>query len=105
VKTAAILCAVLGCVLAGCGGGADWTKAGSDEATAVREYQDCRDLAGTAVRTDEDIDQDILATRQNDWQRGGFVRLGTQTMHEQTRDRAAAIVARCMAAKGFTRAP
>ena len=38
-------------LLAGCGGGGDWTKAGGDEAAAAREYQGCRALAGTVVNT------------------------------------------------------
>ena len=96
-------CATLALLLlAGCGGAGEWTKAGGDEAAASREYQDCRALAGDAVRTDADIDQDILATRQSDWQRAGVVRQQTRVMQEQTRDRSAAILESCMKAKGFS---
>ena len=62
---------------------------------------DCRGLAGSAVRIDADIDQDILATRQEDRQRAKVFRLQTETNREHTRDRAAAIVDTCMRAKGF----
>jgi hypothetical protein len=89
-------------LLAACGGTGDWMKAGGDEAAAARDYADCRALAGGAVRTDADIDQDILATRQSDWQRAGVVRQQTRIMHEQTRDRADAIIGSCMKAKGFS---
>jgi hypothetical protein len=89
-------------LLAGCGGSGDWTKTGGDEGSAAREYADCRALAGDAVRTDADIDQDILATRQSDWQRAAVVRQQTRVMQEQTRDRAAAIIESCMKAKGFS---
>lgn len=102
MTAAKALCVLLGFALAGCGGGGNWTKAGLDEAASAREYQDCQDLAGTAVKTDADIDQDILATRDTDRQRSGVVRAQTQTTHDQTRDRAGAIVARCMKAKGFS---
>ena len=88
--------------LAGCAGAGDWVKSGTDQAAAGREYQDCRELADTAVRTEADIDQDILATRQTDWQRAGVVRTQTRLMHEQTGDRAAAIVDSCMKAKGYS---
>ena len=88
--------------LAGCASAGDWAKPGMDQAAAGREYQDCRDLADTAVRTEADIDQDILATRQTDWQRAGVVRTQTRVMHEQTRDRATAIVDSCMKAKGYS---
>ena len=88
--------------LAGCAGAGDWVKPGSDQATAGGDYQECRELADTAVRTEADIDQDILATRQTDWQRAGVVRTQTRVMHEQTRDRATAIVDSCMKAKGYS---
>lgn len=96
---------LLGMLAAGCAGGGGWAKAGADEAAIASAYDDCRAMADTAVRTDADIDQDILATRQTDWQRAGIVRLQTRTMQEQTRDRGAAIVDSCMRAKGFARAP
>jgi hypothetical protein len=91
--------------LIGCGGRADWAKAGADEATVAGEYQDCLGLAGGAVKTDADIDQDILATRGDDWRRGGVGRVQTQTMREHTRERGAAIIDACMRSKGFARVP
>jgi len=96
------LCGALVLLLAGCGGAADWAKPGADDSAATAAYQDCRGLAGSAVQTDADIDQDILATRQGDWQRAGVVRQQTQIMHEQTRDRAASIIESCMKAKGYS---
>jgi hypothetical protein len=92
-------------LLTACSGGGDWVKPGADESAAARDYEECRDLAASAVRTQGDIDQDIAATRGEDRQRSSVVRLQAQTSREQTRDRAAAIVARCMAAKGFAPAP
>ena len=94
--------ALLMLMLAGCAGGSDWAKPGMDQAAAGRDYQDCRELADTAVKTSADIDQDILATRQNDWQRAGVVRTQTRVMHEQTGDRATAIIDSCMKAKGYS---
>ena len=91
----------LALLLAGCAAAGGWSKTGADAATAAREYQDCRALAQTAVKTDADIDQDILATRLGDRQRAGGVRAETQTMQEHTGGRANAIVAACMHAKGF----
>ena len=99
------LCAMLTLALAACSGSSDWAKAGADEAAVARDYEDCRDLAATAVRTDAAIDQDIAATRNDDRQRAGVVRAQTRTMGEHTRDRADAIITRCMRAKGFTQPP
>ncbi|MGC2411142.1 MAG: hypothetical protein WA459_00365 [Stellaceae bacterium] len=99
-------------LLAGCAGvegwikpvwtNADWSKPGADAATTASEYQDCRGVAGTAVKIDADIDQDIQAIRPNDLQRSGAFRAAAQTMQEHTTNRAGAIIGACMRAKGFT---
>jgi len=98
-------CRLLGLVLllAGCAAAGNWTKPGADAAATARDYEDCRDLAATAVKTDADIDQDISATRGSDWQRAGVGRAETRTMQDHTRDRAAAIIDSCMRAKGFAK--
>jgi hypothetical protein len=95
--------AVVLLLAAGCSGGSgDWAKLGADDAAAAAAYQDCRGLSDTAVETDRAIDQDILASRQDDWQRASVVRTQTRVMHEHTRDRAASIIDSCMKGKGFS---
>jgi hypothetical protein len=96
----------LALVLAGCAGAGgwakpNWTRAGADEASAAREYEECRAMAATAVKTDADIDQDIAATRGDDRQRAQVFRRQIEIGREHTRDRAASIVDACMRAKGF----
>jgi hypothetical protein len=95
------LSAILALLLAGCAASGGWTKPGADAAATQRDYQDCRDLAAAAVKPEADINQDIQATHQTDWQRGDLGRVEAEAMHQGTRDRAAAIVASCMRAKGF----
>ena len=97
--------AVVLLLIAGCASSGDWGKPGADDAAAAAAYQDCRGLADTAVETDRAIDQDILASRQNDWERASVVRTQTRVMQEHTRDRAAAIVDSCMKGKGFRAKP
>lgn len=92
--------ALTGCV--GAGGG--WAKPGADAAAVEAAYQDCRAAAADAVGPEVGIDQDILVSRQADWQRSQIGHLEAARVHEETRDRAAAIVASCMQAKGFSRA-
>ena len=92
-------------LLAGCSGAGAWTKPGIAEGAIARDYQDCRALADSAVRVEADIDQDVAATRAEDRQRAAAVRADTQAMHDSTGARAAAIIDRCMEAKGFSRAP
>ena len=93
----------LALALAGCAGAGNWTKAGADDAASARDYQECRAMALAAVKTDADIDQDILATRHDDRQRASVFRLQGEAMREHTTDRAAAIVDSCMQAKGFAK--
>jgi len=93
-------------LLGGCSSGAgEWTKPGADEATVAQVYRSCRSLSEETVGPEIGINQDILATRGTDWQRSQVRTLQTRSMTESTRDRAAAIVASCMAARGFQRAP
>ena len=91
-------------LLAGCAAAGGWAKPGADEAATARELGDCRAMAASAVKSDADIDQDILATRQDDWRRASRLRLRSETMYEHTGDRAAAIVTACMRARGFAEA-
>jgi hypothetical protein len=93
-------------LLGGCASGAaEWTKPGADEVAAAQAYRSCRELADARIGPEIGINQDILATRGTDWQRSQVGNLATRTMTEMTRDRAAAIVASCMNAYGFQRAP
>ena len=84
---------------------AGWNKPGADAAATETVYRDCRAQTGTAVRTDVDIDQDISAARASDLQHSSIVRQQSQDLSDDNRDRDDAILASCMQAKGFTRAP
>jgi hypothetical protein len=88
----------------GCAGTPAWTKAGSDAADTQRAYRDCLDMAGTAVMTEADIDEDIAATRGADLQRAMAVRVEAQDTRQHTTQRGEAIVAACMKAKGYNSA-
>ena len=92
-------------ILAACSGSAagGWVKAGADEAQTARAYRDCAALTDTATRTDADIEQDIAASRASDLQHSAILREHARTTRESNRDRADALLASCMQAKGFTR--
>lgn len=92
-------------LLAGCSSAGEWMKPGADASTVAAAYRGCRGLAETAVAPEIGIDQDILATRGNDWQRAQTGRVATSSLKESTRSRAGSIVDSCMHAKGFTRTP
>jgi hypothetical protein len=88
-------------LLAGCAGGTASTRPGADQGAAGQAYDECKDLAQTAVQTEANVDQDIVASRGGDWGRSSIGRIGTQSMRERTGDRSANIIAACMQAKGF----
>ena len=88
-------------LLAGCGGAEGWTKGGADAEAIARDLGDCQALTATASKTDTEIDEDIAASRGADLQRSDLLRQQNRQTRETTRDRAAAILAACMQAKGY----
>jgi hypothetical protein len=92
--------AVILALLAGCAGVAGGTRPGADAPAVASAYQQCRTIAASAVRTEAGVDQDILASRRRDWQRGPVGRVQTRTVQQQTSGREAAIFDACMAGKG-----
>jgi hypothetical protein len=88
-------------LLCGCGAAGSWTKPGADAAAAAGAYHECQAAAEEAIKPEIGINEDILATRGIDWERARIGRVESETMRQQTRGRAAAIVASCMRAKGF----
>jgi hypothetical protein len=102
VKSLALFAAFL---LAGCAAAGNWTKPGADATATAAAYRECRGMADTAVEPEVGINEDILATRQGDWQRSRIGEVESNAMQDHTRDRAASIIDACMQAEGFTRAP
>jgi hypothetical protein len=96
---------VLALALGACGAAGPWVKPGADAKATDLAYRQCRALAATSTDTAAAIDKDILATRGNDWQRAGVMRVETREMHEQARAHGDAVIASCMRAKGFSRPP
>jgi hypothetical protein len=93
--------AALTLLLTGCAPGGNWARPGADTNDTAIALQQCRAAADRAVGPEEGIDQDILATRQTDWQRTQIGGLAAGQLGEETRARADEIVAGCMLAKGF----
>jgi hypothetical protein len=93
-------------LLAACGGpaGGGWSKPGADDAQTASAYQDCLAATATATRTDADIDQDIAASRASDLQHSSILREHARQTRDDSRDRAEAMLASCMQAKGFAQA-
>jgi hypothetical protein len=92
-------------LLAGCGGSGGWTKPGVSPDAAEADFSTCERQARSATARDAAIDADILASRGQDWQRTGTLAMKRDDMADSNRGRAQQVVARCMAAKGYTQAP
>ena len=92
---------ILVLLLVGCGATEGWTKGGADPETTARDLGDCQALTATATKTDADIDEDIAASRGADLQRSDLLRQQTRQTRETNGERAAAILAACMHAKGY----
>ena len=90
----------LALALAGCGGGS-WTKAGVSPEAAAQDFSECRHVAELANRRDSDIDQDILASRGQDWERFSVIQLKRDEFADSNFQRTGDIVERCMIAKGY----
>jgi hypothetical protein len=80
-----------------------WVKAGTDDATASRELQDCSAKASAALANERGINQDINATLGGNWQFSGTAQIEDQSMRAQAAGYADRVLNDCMRAKGFTR--
>jgi hypothetical protein len=94
------LALTLALALAGCGG--SWTKAGVSPEAAAQDLSECRHSAEVANRRDSDIDQDILASRGQDWEKYSVIQTKRDEFADSNRARSGDMVERCMIAKGYS---
>lgn len=90
-------------VLAGCSGAPGWERPGAGSATVAADLDACTGEARTATARENNIDQDILASRSRDWQGTAALQLRRQSMTSETGAEASAVIAGCMTAKGYVR--
>jgi hypothetical protein len=91
--------------VAACEGSGGWSKPGVSPDAAEDDFSACQRQARNVTARDAAIDADILASRGQDWQRTGTLSMRRDDMADSNRARARQIVARCMAAKGYTQTP
>jgi hypothetical protein len=65
------------------------------------DLSECREEGRAATAVDTNIDNDIMATRSQDWQRTGTLGAKRNAFALQDQQHASDIIARCMAAKGY----
>ena len=95
---------VLGGVLLALCASVPAARAQPDPAETARVYAYCRAQADAAFQNERHIDQDIIATLGNNWQRAGTLPLERSQMFADAAGRAYAVLAGCMRTYGFARA-
>ena len=91
----------LAILLGACSGPANWSKEGASPERAAADYADCRAEAQHDIQRDVNIDTDIAAARQHDWQQ-------SQSTQTHLADDASSnarlnrdVVKGCMQSKGY----
>ena len=92
-------------LLTACQGADNWAKPGADRDTMRADLGECQEEARAATAVDTNIDNDIMATRSQDWQRTGTLGTKRSTFALQDQQHSQDIIARCMAGKGYQPAP
>lgn len=99
MKPAAALASLL--MLAACAS-PTWTNPNVTPEQAKNDYSECNAMAQDANARDAAIQQDILASRGQDWQRSGTLGTHQDVFAAETQQRTGDIVRNCMLAKGYT---
>ena len=95
---------ILGVLLlqSACSSGASyWTKPSMDPERRADDYATCRDETKQATQKDYAIDQDITASRGNDWRNQGIYNQQTSNLTSGTADKSSTILSDCMASMGY----
>ena len=94
----------LGCMLSALCGKDSTASAQPVPVETARVNAYCRARADAAFQNERHIDQDIIATLGNNWQRAGTLPLERSQMFAEAAGRADAVLAGCMRAYGFAQA-
>ncbi|MGH9439019.1 MAG: hypothetical protein ACRD22_14265 [Terriglobia bacterium] len=94
----------LGCLVFTLCGTAPFARAQPDPAAAARVYNHCRARADAAFHSERHIDQDILATLGNNWQRADTLSLERSQLFADAAGRANTVLRLCLRSHGAGRA-
>src|SRR5262249_12712984 len=101
-RGAALIAGVVLCgLLAGCARRPPWTKDGARPKRTAAHYAACNAQAQRDIGRDVNIDSDILAGRQSDWQRTSSMKEHTATDATTNSERTDDLVRFCMIGRGY----
>ena len=87
--------------LSACSGPPNWTKEGVNQQVVAADYAECRRLAQREIQRDVNIDTDIAAGRQSDWDRSQTSQTRFAADASSNRRLSGDIVRACMQSKGY----
>jgi hypothetical protein len=89
--------------LAGCVNGAErnWGRPGGSDAQRSADYSQCRSEMRAVSKQNDNIDQDITASRGGDWRRMGDYNSQQSQLAGADSDYAARVLHDCMKNKGY----
>ena len=88
--------------LAACASGArNWAKPGVSDSQRAADYAECRSEMRAVNKQNDDIDQDITASRGSDWRRLGQYNSQQSQLSQSDSDYAARLMRSCMKDKGY----
>lgn len=102
MRRMAVIALFLPVLLLACAGNGRWVKPGVASDRIAYDTAQCESEARAAVRRDENIDADILASRGTDWSRNDTLAAQRMTMAMHNEPQREQVVARCMASKGYS---
>jgi hypothetical protein len=80
---------------------AGWQKAGVSDQQRQADYSVCRAQMRAATDKDYAIDQDISASRSNDWRNAGQLNAQRDNLTSGDADYSRRVLGACMTAKGY----
>jgi hypothetical protein len=100
-RTKLVAVLALGVALAACEGPGPWTKDGVSPKHAAADFSECRMEAQHDIGRDVNIDTDIAAGRQRDWDRSQTSQIHHASDASVNDERSDDIVRACMESKGY----
>jgi hypothetical protein len=91
----------LSATLSACSGRANWTKEGVSQEVTAADYAECRHAAQHDIQRDVNIDTDIVASRQDDWDKSQSTKTFLADDASNNRKLSGDIVKGCMESKGY----
>jgi len=100
-RVAAIVGLAFGLAACASAGAKNWSKPGVSDNQRASDYGECRSETRAISKQNDDIDQDITASRGSDWRKLGQYNSQSSQLSGADADYAAQVMRDCMKDKGY----